>query len=255
MKDTFQKIAIGVKLLAFLIAALAALLYASSYQKTSAFNRPNFSVSAEADVTAVPDIGEFSFSVVTEGEVLTDVQEENIEKTNTVISYLKEAGVDEKDIKTSSYQVNPRYTYARCFSGSGPCPPPTISGYSMNQSVSVKVRDLTLSGTLLGGVVENGANSVSQLSFTVDDTDIYKQEAREAAFEKAREKAEQMAEAAGFKLGRIISINEFDQSGDDYLRGYGGGALLESMSDSTIPSIEKGSEEITISVSVTYEIK
>ena len=133
----------------------------------------SFSVSAEGEVTTVPDIAEFSFTVLTEGGTdLGDLQTKNTEAMNKAIQFLKDEGVEAADIKTTGYNVNPRRTSTSCaniYSLDGlsrECPPSKIVGYSVNQNVSVKVRDFDKIGTIMEGIVSRGATGVSGLSFT-----------------------------------------------------------------------------------------
>src|SRR3989304_1840913 len=154
----------------------------------------SFSVSSEGEVTAVPDIAEFTFSVITEGKNdLSKIQTQNTEKTNKVIEFLKSKNVDAKDIKTQYYNIEPQYQYYNCSNDGSICPPPSIVGYLVNNTVSVKIRDFKESASLLSGVVDNGANSVSQFTFTIDDRTELENQAREKAIEKAKTKAKAIA--------------------------------------------------------------
>lgn len=220
------------------------------------YSERSFSVEGKGEAVAVPDIGVFTFSVLTEGGTnLTALQEQNSQKSNAAIEYLKGQGVDKEDIKTQDYSVSPRYSYSRCFSGDDECGPPEIIGYSIWHSVSVKVRELENVGKLLSGVVENGANNVSQLTLSVDDSTALENEARAEAIKEAKEKAKAIAKAGGFRLGKLIYLSEVQPyygqpyAVDGYAKGGMGGAEI------AIPSIEPGSEKITITVQLTYEIK
>jgi len=132
--------------------------------------------------------------------------------------------------------------------------PPEIVGYSITQSVLVKIRDFDKLGVVLGGVVDNGANSVSQFNFTIDDPTSVQDEARAEAIEKAQKKAKAIAKAGGFRLGKLLSIEEggyYPQPTYAYeskAYGVGGGS-------DAAPSIEPGSEEVIVNVTLRYEIK
>lgn len=218
----------------------------------------SFSVSGEGKVVSLPDVAQFSFSVITQGGVnIAELQKTNTEKTNTAINFVKSQGVETKDIKTQSYNLEPRYQSYNCPRPLGnevePCPPPTIVGYTITQTVLVKIRDFAKIGDILKGVIEAGANSVSQLNFAIDEPEKAAAEARAEAIQKAREKAESIAKAAGFSLGRLLSVSE---SGGVPLPiffkgaevGTGGGALAA-------PSIEPGSQEVKVNMTLTYEIR
>lgn len=222
----------------------------------------NFSVSGEGKVIAIPDIAEFSFSIITDGDTnLLEIQKESTEKINKTIDFVKANGVNSKDIKTQRYSVEPRYQYFNCgirpsgLSG-GACPPPEIVGYSIRNTISVKVRDFDNISILLAGIIENGANSVSSLNFTIDDRNALENEAREEAIKEARKKAKSIARAGNFKLGKIISINEGFYPKYDYrIQTASFEAGFEDSAIAPSPSIEPGSEDIVITVNIVYEIK
>jgi uncharacterized protein YggE len=250
-------------LIAMLVLAYAAVQYVGVYSRSiepSSFR--SFSVSGEGKVVAVPDIAQFSLELITEGEKnLGATQKINTEQTNKVITFLKDKGVDAKDIISLSYNVEPRYQYYNC-NGDGelarPCPPPTIVGYTVRHSVQVRVRDFSKIGDLLSGVVSAGANSVSQLSFTIDDPTELRNQARAEAIAKAKATAAATAKAGGFTLGRLLGI---DEGGGGIPYYYGretmaaapmgkGGDMMAPM-----PSIEPGSQDIQITVMLRYEIE
>ena len=194
--------------------------------------------------------------VITEGGMgIGALQTENTKKVNKAIEFVKSKAINEKDIKTQSYNVQPRYQYFNCPRDGGACPPPAIVGYTITQSVLVKVRDFAKVGDLLSGVVGQGANSVSDLSFTLDDPTMVQNEARAEAINKAHAKAESLARAGGFALGRLISIEEGNMyqppiyAMESAKYGMGGGVT------SSAPSIEPGSQEVNISVMLKYEIR
>lgn len=264
--------------LVFALAAvgIAMLWYVQTYSRaTEPSSFRSFSVSAEGKAVVVPDVAEFTFEVITDGgKNLADSQTENTKKTNDAIAFVKSKGVEAKDIKTQSYNVEPRYQYFDCpapvvpkyYEGTGaisvtrppsPCPLPEIVGYTVRQMVSVKVWKFDVVGDILSGVVDNGANSVSQLSFTVDDPTAVENEARAQALTKAKEKAKAMAEAGGFRLGRLLNISEggavpyYDKrlyAAESF--GMGGDSA-----PAPAPTVEVGSQEFQVTMMLTYEIR
>lgn len=283
---------LGWVVIAFIgVLSFAVLSYVQTYSDSiEPGTYRSFSVSGEGKVVAVPDVATFSFSIITEGgKDLAALQKENTTKGNKIIDFIKSGGVAAKDIKTEGYSVYPRYTNYTCrqvavpmmeggsggYGGSAPsgvgiaqpstavaypidkvCPPAEISGYSINQTVSVKVRDFAKAGDILSGAVTNGANSVSQLSFDIDNRDTVESEARAEAIQKAKIKAKAVAKAGGFSLGRLLAIDEGGYGGPVYFAksmvadGRGGG--LEA---APAPSIEPGSQDVIISVTLRYEIR
>lgn len=239
--------------------ALSALWYVLSYSKViepSSFR--SFSASGDGKAVAIPDVAQFTFSVLTQGgKDLGVLQKENTTKVNRALGVVKAAGVENKDIKTEQYSVEPRYQYSNCspvlLDSGKPCPPPEIVGYTVQQTVSVKVRDFEKVGQLLGEVVQSGANSVSQLSFTLDDPTSAQNEARAEAIAKAKAKAKSIAKAGGFRLGRLLSIEEGGYPDPIYKYSLGAESF-GGPSAAPAPAIEAGSQEVNVTVTLRYEI-
>ncbi|MBI2122519.1 MAG: SIMPL domain-containing protein [Candidatus Sungbacteria bacterium] len=253
-----------------LVLSYAALVYVGTYSRSiqpGAYR--SFSVAGEGKVVAVPDVASFTFSLITQGgKDLGKLQQENTERVNRASEFIKSEGIDAKDVKAENYSVEPRYQYFNCnpvilreggSDGARPCPPPEIVGYTITKMVSVKVREKDFSkiGGLLSGVVSAGANSVSQLSFTVDDPTKLENEARGKAIVEAQEKAGMIAKAGGFGVGRLISIQE---GGGYYPRPMLYGALeskvaLGGADAAPSPTVEPGSQDIRVNVTLVYEIE
>ncbi|MGC9611051.1 MAG: SIMPL domain-containing protein [Minisyncoccia bacterium] len=259
MEKTKQYLNVAI-IVALLVAAYSVWMYASSYsQSVEPGTFRSFSASGEGKVVAVPDVAQFSFTVVTEGgKDLGALQTENTKKVNTAIDFVKGEGVDVKDIKTQSYNISPRYQYYSCNHPElsvTPCPPSEIVGYTVTQSVQVKVRDFSKTGDILGGVVKAGANTVSSLQFTIDDPTSVKAQARAEAIGKAKKQAEEIADAGSFRIGKLLSI---DESGAYYAPrayGMGGDAISAKVESYAAPAIEAGSQDVTVNVTLRYEIR
>lgn len=267
--DTKIKNYIGWVLTVVLIAAGYGILsYVNTYSKIAEPGTfRSFSVSGEGKVVAIPDVAQFSFSVITQGgKKLDELQKENTDRVNRSIGVARTAGVEDKDIKTDSYSVEPRYQHYDCridyttppYTGNRVCPPAEIVGYTISQTVTVKVRDFDKIGEIISGVVSSGANSVSQLNFTIDDPAEVESEARSEAIAQATEKAKAVAKAGGFRLGKLLSIEEGYYPYPIYAK-YGMGGAVESAvsydAAAPMPAIEPGSQEVAINVVLRYEIK
>lgn len=241
---------------AVILLALSSVSYVSYYgRSTDQMHYRSFGVTGEGKITAIPDVAQFSFSVITEGgNDLAKLQTENVTKMNKAIDFIKSKGVETKDITTRAFSVQPRYQNNICTS-MGICPPPQIVGYTVHQSVEVKARKFDHLGELVGGVVQQGANEVSQLNFVTDDPSTLQTQARQKALKDATEKAEAMASAGGFKLGRLLSVE--DAYGVQYDGMSEAGIYATKMGGPVAPSpiIEPGSQEVHSSVNVRYEIR
>ena len=263
MSESIKKYLGAAAILALIAVGWSALRYSRAYSDSvSQSNQHTITVTGEGKVIGIPDIAQLQLSVITEGGTdMTTLQKTNTEKMNKIIDFVKSKGVAAKDVKTESYSVQPRYQYSTCrysASSSEPsvCPPPAIVGYTIEQVLSVKVRNFNSLGDILSNAVTLGANSVSGPSFTIDDPAVLKNDARTEAFSKARASAQAMAKAGGFRLGKIVAVGE--NSYGYYDRGLGAGMMAKAVSSEMAvpaPAIEAGSSDITSNVSITYEIK
>lgn len=246
---------LGVTLIVGILAfAYGVISYTGTYSDTIGLSARSFSVDGVGKITVVPDVAQFTFGVITEGgENLSDLQGQNATRVNRVIDFLKDSGIDEVDIETRRLNISPRYQRFDCFGGRGVvCPPAEIVGYTIDQSVRVKVRDLDSVGDVFAGVIENGANTASNLLFVVDDPTEFENQARAEAIADAERKARAVADASGVRVGKLLSIDEISQSPRfDFAlssaEGIGGGVVP--------PTIEPGTQEIIINVTLRYQIK
>ncbi len=201
-------------------------------------------VSGEGKVFIKPDVALVSLGVKTEEKKSVDAVNKNNEKMNAVIKAIKDLGVDEKDIKTSAYNLYPVYSYTekgRIF-----------NGYSLDQQISVKIRDFDKVSDVLDKATSLGANTISDLQFTVDDLEKERADAREQAILQAKEKAIVLASQAGLKIIKLVDISEGYQPSPQPV--YGGGiSALEKVS--IAPDIQPGQSEISITVNLTYRVR
>jgi len=211
-----------------------------------------FSVTGEAEVATVPDLATLSFSVVTEGIDSEKIQEENNKKINSVIVFVKGHDVEKEDVQTSGYNLNPKYNYDRQTGVSN------IIGYTLSQNVTVKVRDLESVSAIVGGLPALGVNQISSPQFSIEDQDAAMEEARTEAIENAKEKAKSLAKKTGLRLGDVINVTE---SGGryDYPMYYGGagvdGDIMMETKAMSAPTIEPGTQDVRVYVTLTYEVK
>ncbi len=187
-------------------------------------------IDGEGKITATPDIAEISLGLQTENIKVAVAQKENTEKMNKIIAELKAAGIESKDIKTTAYTIYPNYDY--------PSGRQVLRNYVVSQNVTVKIRDLDKIGDIVQQAGSLGANQIGGLSFTIDEPEKIKQQAREKALLAAKEKAEALAKIAGVKLGKLVSFTESSYGGPipnvrDYAlkaeTGMGGGDMRPAL--------------------------
>lgn len=251
---------------ALLVTIIAAVVATAAQSFSWLMDRDYATINVEgvAEVVAVPDVGAFSFAVEAEAANVAAAQEQSGEAINAIMSYLKEeGGVAETDIKTTGYNTYPRYEFrntSNCFLGN--CPQEReLVGYVVTQIVTVKVRETADAGRLIGGVGERGATNLSNLQFEVDDIEAKKEEARLAAVEDAKAKAERLAKELDVRLKNIINFN--DTSGGDwhFAADYAPRAMEMAVEEDSFttgsfaPEIAVGEDTITARVTITYKIK
>jgi len=225
------------------------------------------SFSGEGKIFAVPDIAVVSFSILTEAKTSKAAQDSNSTKSKTVVDFLKSQKIEEKDIKTTGYNIYPQYSYPRPV----PLPlgievqnapdqsypqyydsNPKITGYQVIQSFEVKVRDLEKVSAVLDGLVSAGANQVNNLGFRIDDEEKLKDQAREIAIKDAKEKANTLKKQIGIRLGKIVNYQEGGYYPPIYFKAE---AMDSGGGGSGGPSVPTGENEIVINVTITYQIK
>lgn len=209
-----------------------------------------FTVSAEETVYAPADIA--SLEVGVRSGIKSTPQKaanESNNKTNDIIEELANLGVEEKDIKTSNYRLSPEYNWTESRGQQ-------LVGYEVTQSLTIKIRDLEKISSVISQTTEKGANQVGNISFTIDDDESLKSEARAAAITKAQNKAKEIAAQSGLKLGRLLNVEE-GYSSQIITPSYNkmmmdSAAGLESVS---APNIQTGENEVSVSVILTYKVK
>lgn len=247
------------------LVVLAAFIFVKTIAEIKAYNFIGGGVSSSNTITisgtgeafAVPDIATFSFSVVEEDSTVVKAQDTATKKMNIALALLREAGIEDKDIKTTGYNIYPQYDYIREVCTQFSCPPgrQELRGYQVTQTVSVKVRDTEQAGKILADIGSVGVSNVSGLNFTIDDEDDLLREARKEAIENAETKARELADDLGVRLVRVVSFNE---SGGGYYPKRYEAFTLDAVAESAelaVPDIPIGENKITSNVSITYEIR
>lgn len=203
-----------------------------------------FNVNGEGKVSIAPDIAVVSAGISADGATVKVAQDQ----TNTVIKKVSDAvkglGVKAEDIQTANYNINPKIDYQ---TGSQ-----RVTGYTASTILTIKVRELDKVNQIIDAATGSGANQINGLSFDVSDRTKAENEAREKAVVDAKKKAEQAAKVAGFNLGKLINYQEnVGQPPVVYSRTMAAGA--PDVPEKT--QVEPGSTEITVSVTLSYEVR
>lgn len=239
---------VGTIVAIFLIAFLAALTRNAWRQHTfigrTSETPHTIAISGEGKVTAAPDIAVIILGAQTEKKTVSAAQQENTKTMNALQDRLKGLSVPAADITTSAYAVYPQYDY---IDGRQ-----TLRAYQVTQQVTVKIRDFDKITPVLSLVGELSLNQVEGLNFTIDDPEKFRQAARLKALAQAKAKAEALSQSLGVRLGQVVSFSENGVLPPGpyplyEMKGMGGGAAA--------PVISPGSQDIQVSVTVSYELE
>ena len=257
LKECHQKMCIlGILAAVFLIVLSVFFIFKTrnasreyGYIGRAPLNQYTVTIDAEGKVSGKPDVAVINLGVQSESATVKVAQGDNTKKMDNIIKAIKDNGVKDEDIQTTNYSIYPKYSYDQNRGTSN------ITGYTVSQSVTVKVRDLDKTGTILAKAGDLGANTVGGVQFTIDNPDALKAEARQKAIDNAKAKADELFKKLGVGAGRIVSFNEYSAGtgGPVYYKeamGMGGAAM-----DSAAPSIQSGSLDVVVNVTLVFEIK
>lgn len=211
-----------------------------------------FDVSGEGKVVVVPDEAVVIIGVMKEAGDVKTAQDNANQIVNAFVDRVKALGISKDDVKTTNYYVSPKYSYEG---------QQQLIGYTVSESVEVTVKknNFAVLEKIMSLAGELQMERISGLSFQLSDElrDQSMEEARKMAIDKAKVKAESMASLAEIKLGRIVNVYENQLTGiyspknyttamDVSLSGIGGGGGVE---------VSPGSSEVSLNVTLSYEIK
>lgn len=238
-----------------LIAAtpIALLAVACSDNRSTDFvisqpSQTGISVSGNGRVSVAPDIALLTLGVEVSAPTVAAARSAAATAMKRVRTSLDANDIRSDDIKTLAFNIQPQYHYRRDEK-------PEITGYAVSNRVSVKVRDLDTVSDVLDDAAEAGGDAVriNGIAFTVDDPARYEDDARKAAVEDARKRAEELAALAGVRLGKVLSISESGASVPFVERG--AERMMLQAADAPQTPISPGETEISLSVFVVYQIE
>lgn len=203
-----------------------------------------FQASGTGKATGIPDTALVSVGVTQKSSTVEDAKNKVNQTAAKIIDDIKKLGIDEKDIKTVNYSINPDYDYLRG---------QAITGYTVNQNLEIKVKPIEKVNKVIDTATADGANLVQGASFIFSD-EVQKKledEARKQAVNNARQKAESLAKTAGIRLGKVIDVTETNQLNPIPLRQ----ALIGEDEKVAPPStdITPGQNTVNATVTLSYE--
>jgi uncharacterized protein YggE len=231
-------------LAAALLATAAALPAKAQSVADAAFRATTLNLSAFGESPVAPDLATISLGVQTDGPTAAQALSANAAQMNQGGRGAQEGRVAERDIQTSTLNVNPQYVYEQN-------QPPKLNGYQASNQVTIQVRDLARLGQTVDATVNAGATNVGGISFGLQDPQAAEDAARLDAVKALQAKADLYARATGYKIVRLVSLGE------------GGGytpappmpmyaMAKREMADST--PVSGGELKVRVDVSATYEL-
>lgn len=215
-----------------------------------------FTAQGQGQVTAVPDSATLYIGVTQTAVNAADAKDKTNSLVNKIISSLKALGIAEKDIKTTNYSLNPNYGNGREIApmmypiiGGGN----NITGYTVTQNLEVKIKQTEKVNNAVDAVTKNGANLIGGVNFTFSDEMLEKLEsqARKEAVTKAKKNAQNLADASGIHLGKIINVIE-NSSFPRVMPMMG--KTQQAITDGLQPTqVTPGENTVTVSVTIYYE--
>ena len=235
-------------LAALLLAAAApmpALAQQASITQTIAGTR--LDINATGEVTRVPDVAIITAGVVSRSGTATAALQDAADRMGKVLSALKKAGIEDRDIQTSNVSLNPEYRYPENQA-------PQLVGYTASNQLTIRFRDIRNSGKILDVLVGQGANQINGPNLTVDKPEAALDEARANAIAAGRARAQLYARSLGMRVVRVVAVSE---SG-----GYAvppapppPPPMMMAKGERDSTSIQPGEQKLQVSVSMVFELQ
>ena len=235
----------------FLSAAICFLFLSPLSFADDANPVPRILVSGEGSVDIAPDMAVLTLTVTRQAETARAALDANSDAMRDVQNAMKAVGIEERDLQTSGFSIQPDYVYPAP-RASGEREPPKIVGYTVRNSLTVRVRDITAVGAVLDKSVSLGVNEGGNIMFTNDDPSEAIKQARIKAVRDALERANTLADAAGVKTGKLLEMSE--QSFSPRPMPMARAELAMSRSADAVPvAVGENSYRVTVNVSLAID--
>ncbi|SHG01789.1 SIMPL domain-containing protein [Ornithinibacillus halophilus] len=199
-------------------------------------------VTGQGSVTLSPDRALITLGVSTESTSLQDAQSENATVMNRVINSISNQNIPRNNIQTKDFRIHPQYDYIEGKQ--------VFRGYRVTNMIEVTVDDITQVGQIVDLAVNEGANEVQNIQFTVANSDLHYENALKISVNNARDKARTIAEELGVSVSSVPrKIKEITTRTNQQPQPYVLGVSTES---ATTP-IEPGQLEIKAVINATFD--
>lgn len=205
-------------------------------------------VQGRGEVSVRPDVAKITLGLTTGPQPTAKAALDGLaKKFQGIVAAVKSQGIKDEDVKTSNFSIQPVYDFADGRQ--------TIRGFEATESLEVKIRDLDKIGDVLAKTTAEGVNQAGGISFEIDDQDQARDQAEEEAIKDARENAERLVKTLGVRLGRVKAYAV--SSPPPFPSPLYARAELEGApgGDQGVPPVPPGTEDIVVTVTVTYELR
>ena len=240
-----NKTLVAALLIGAALSPSAAAAQQSTINQTIAGTR--LDINATGEVTRVPDLAVISAGVVSRAATASAALRDTAAKMDRVLAALRRAGVESRDVQTTSVSLSPEYRYPRDQA-------PQLTGYTASNTVTVRFRDLDKTGKILDALVAEGANQINGPNLVVDKPEAALDEARARAVAIGRARAEMYARALGLRLVRIVSVNE---TGGYYAPPPPPAPVMMEARMASAPAtkIEPGEQKLQVNLAMVFELQ
>jgi len=207
-------------------------------------------VTGQGNVDVAPDMAVLTLTVTREAETARAALDANSAAMNDVLAAMKAEGIETRDLQTTGFSIQPRYSYPSPKS-SAERAPPSIVGYTVYNSLTVRIRDIGAVGAILDTSVTLGVNEGGNIMLTNEDPSAAITQARINAMQDAMAKAKTLAEAAGVKPGKLLEISEQSYNPRPMLMA--GAEMGMARSADAVP-VATGENTYRVTVNVSYAI-
>jgi uncharacterized protein YggE len=201
---------------------------------------PRLTVTGEAHVSVAPDYAVIRLGVTAQAKTAREASESNARSASALVTALRGAGIDDKDIQTTRLSLQP--TYEGAVSGRTA----RITGFQASNQVTIKVREVARLADVIDRAIAAGATDMGGIDFQVTAPSQALDHARAEAVADARRKADLYAKTAGVTLGRVLALSE-DQAAQE---------PVPMMARAAAPAtpISPGERTLRVTVTVSYEL-